>query len=210
MELRKRRKSGVDLAFRTGFENMQLQAIDVRRFRHGLHHQLGIRAVRVNEQCQHLCLGNQFQKKLEPFGHQFSAGKADASKVATRSSDIRHQPGRDRVAANDKDNRDRLGFAVGRACRSNIVCCDQIDLASDEVGGERRQSVVRPFGPAKFNCDVLPLSISGFAQSHAKRGYNRSVCVKSRAAKEPDHRHRFLLRAGRERRGNIRTRQQDY
>ena len=54
-----------------------------------------------------------------------------------------------------------------RACRRRG---DHVDLAADEIGGQRRQPIVVVLCPAVFDRDVLALDVAGVAQSLAKRG----------------------------------------
>ena len=72
-------------------------------------------------------------------------------------------------------------------------------LTANQIGRQRRQSIVLVLRPAIFDRHVPALDIAGFAQALAERAHTVRVPVRRCAAEEPDHRHRRLLRARRER-----------
>ena len=84
--------------------------------------------------------------------------------------------------------------------RRGTDCYDHINFAADKVGGHGGQPIVVTFGPAPFDHHVLPLEITGFAQSLAQRGQQMCTRARRRVAEEADHRHRPLLRPRRARR----------
>src|SRR5262245_64558387 len=64
--------------------------------------------------------------------------------------------------------------------------------------------------PAIFDRDILALDIAGFIQALTERGREGHIARSCRAVEKPDHRHRRLLRARRERpRGRRGTKQRD-
>jgi hypothetical protein len=65
----------------------------------------------------------------------------------------------------------------------------------NQIGRERRQSVILAFRPAVLDCHVLTLDVAGFLQTLAERGDERPPPVRRSAVEETDHRHRRLLRA---------------
>src|SRR5262245_28505485 len=62
----------------------------------------------------------------------------------------------------------------------------------DQVGGQRRQSVILPFRPAILDRRVLTLKCAGFLQALAERCEERLKAVGGRAVEKPDHGHRLL------------------
>jgi hypothetical protein len=70
-------------------------------------------------------------------------------------------------------------------------------LPIDQVGGERRQSIILTIGEAVLDCNVLAFDIARLVQAPVKRGDGQ--CVARLAEQESDRRHRWLLRARRER-----------
>ena len=77
-------------------------------------------------------------------------------------------------------------------------CHDYGDLAANQFGRQRRQPIVLIFGPAIFDRHVFSLDIAGLPQTLPER---RATFREPQAIErgEPDHRHRRLLRARRER-----------
>ena len=100
-----------------------------------------------------------------------------------------------------------LAAMAPRRCRSH----DHRHLAADQIGRQRRQPIELALGPAIFDRDVAALDVAGFAQALAERGQvRRSRTLSAIAAEKPDHRHRRLLRARRERpRGRRAAEQRD-
>ena len=49
---------------------------------------------------------------------------------------------------------------------------DHGHLTADQIGRQRRQSIVLALGPAVFDRDVLALDIAGFVQALPERGHN--------------------------------------
>src|SRR5262249_11926499 len=84
------------------------------------------------------------------------------------------------------------------------------DLATNQIGGERRKSVIAAFRPAILDRHILALDIAGLLQTLMKRAYHGCEAVGQSAVEEPDHRHRRLLRARRERPRGRRAAEQQY
>src|SRR5262249_40946116 len=76
---------------------------------------------------------------------------------------------------------------------------DHGHLAVNQFGCQGRQPIVLIFGPTIFDCDVPALSKASLAQASKECGYRRRPLPSRCTAKEPDHGHRRLLRARRER-----------
>ena len=111
-------------------------------------------------------------------------------------------PSCDRVAADREDDRNRRGRRLCRQCRrSTADGDDHAHLTADQIGRQRRQSIVLALRPAIFDRHILALDIAGFFQALAERGQRCGVLVRRYAAEEPDHRHRRLLRPRRKRPG---------
>ena len=97
---------------------------------------------------------------------------------------------------NHWDRRGRL--LRGNHRRVTALGHDHVDLAADQVSGQRWQSVVADLGPAVFDRDVLALEVAGFAQSLAERSEHplSAGVVRRCEGEDADHWHRLLLRAG--------------
>src|SRR6516162_968493 len=91
------RESCVDLGFRTGLQDLELQAfracgplcrVDAKPY---------LRALRVDEIADHPRLGNQLGDQLDPFLPQLRVEVGGASNVAARSREASDEAGLDRV-----------------------------------------------------------------------------------------------------------------
>src|SRR5215471_5696756 len=70
---------------------------------------------------------------------------------------------------------------------------------SCKCGKPRSTSVIAAFRPAILDRHILALDIAGLLQTLMKRAHHGCEAVGQSAVEEPDHRHRRLLRARRER-----------
>src|SRR5439155_10189160 len=78
-----------------------------------------------------------------------------------------------------------------------------------QISDQSRQSIRLIFCRAEFDRDVLTLDIVGFLQAPAESGHKMRHVNERCTAEKPDHRHRRLLRARRERPGGRATEQRD-
>jgi hypothetical protein len=69
----------------------------------------------------------------------------------------------------------------------------------NEIGRQRRQFVILAFRPAILDRHVLTVDVASLLQALAERLDERGISVWRCAVEKPDHRHRALLRARRER-----------
>src|SRR5947207_495572 len=68
----------------------------------------------------------------------------------------------DGVVAAREDDWDRRSRSFRREWRNDTAaCCDQIDLATDEIGSQCGQSIIAALCPAVFDRQILPLDIAG-------------------------------------------------
>ena len=70
---------------------------------------------------------------------------------------------------------------------------------TDEVGHQRRQAIVLAAEPMVLDEHVLALDVAAFAEAFNERGCMARGAIERPTADKPDHRHRGLLRARRER-----------
>src|SRR6266568_4703339 len=75
---------------------------------------------------------------------------------------------------------------------------DHRHLTAYQIGCEVGQSVVLVLRPAILDRHILALDVAGFTNALPECGQIACTISKRRAAEEPDHRHRRLLRARRE------------
>src|SRR5262249_36049529 len=113
--------------------------------------------------------------------------------IASWSVQAGDEPGCDRVAGGEKDDRygrrRRLGHGRGRGVRG-----DHAHLSAKEIGGQRRQTLVATLGPAVFDPYITPLYIAGFAEALAEGVCELRIFPGRSAVEEPDYGHRRLLR----------------
>ena len=122
-------------------------------------------------------------------------------KLATR-------PRRDGIAAECGDDRNRRRRGLGRQRRRFAAGRSKHGhRPAREFRRQRRQSVVLALRPAVFDRHVPAFDVSVFGQSPTERGHHMRALVGRRCAEIPDHRHRRLLRARRERPRRRRTAQ---
>ena len=76
---------------------------------------------------------------------------------------------------------------------------DHGDLAANQFRRQRRQAFDLVLGPAIFDRDVLSLDIACVLEALAECAQMFGVALRRLAVEEPNHRHRRLLRARRER-----------
>ena len=134
------------------------------------------------------------------FGPSSTFNVAHAREVAARSvqagdkSELR--PGRPPSRRRSESSWSPPLPRVPQAC---VIAAITATWRRTRSAAMRRQSIVLALRPAIFDRHVPALDIAGFAQALAERGEPGSVCFGRRAVQEPDHRHRRLLRARRER-----------
>ena len=113
--------------------------------------------------------------------------------------EARDQAEADRVAVEKEDDRGGRGCRLGGHHRRLAAGCDDGDLALDELGGERRQSIVAAARPAIDDGEVAVFDKSRLLEAEPERVEVRRERFGRSAAEKSDNRHRRLLRARRER-----------
>jgi hypothetical protein len=102
--------------------------------------------------------------------------------------------------ARREDNRNCRSRCFSGARRDGAACGGQYGHApTDEFRHQRWQSIDLIKSIAIFDRNVLTLDIAGFRKTPAKRCHEVRRILRCRNPDEPDHRHRRLLRAHRER-----------
>ena len=126
--------------------------------------------------------------------------KIDACQVAARPGEAGDKTKPDRVFGDGEDDGDRRGCRLGRQRHSRASeRGDHSDLPANQIGRQLRQSIELILGPAVHDRHVLALDIAGLFQALAKSAQTVRVRVRRCGVEEPDHWHRRLLRARRER-----------
>jgi hypothetical protein len=102
-------ESGVDLAFSSRIQDVELKAPYAHRFLHVSDGELVGRAVRVHQQGNDPGLGNQLREQFEPLGRYVTDEKAEAGQVAARPGKTGDEANCDRVT--EVENADELARA---------------------------------------------------------------------------------------------------
>src|SRR5262245_59254643 len=74
-----------------------------------------------------------------------------------------------------------------------------MDLAADQIGRKRRQSIMLVFCETVFDRHIAAVDITGFTQAATERGREIGPVILTERVQEPDRRHRRLLCARRNR-----------
>src|SRR5262249_46333504 len=156
--------------------------------------------VRIDEHGKSGGGGNQFAKQLYAFCLQRGRKKTHACPAATRSIEARNETKLNRVISGQEHDRNCFRHRLGGKCRRNATSGgNNRERMGDEISGKRRQPIVLTFRPAIFDGYVSSFDIACLIETLTECGYLVRRAVGRCAVEEPDHRHRRLLRARRER-----------
>ena len=133
------------------------------------------RVVHVPQEGEARDRGDRLLEELQSLGTEIRAEDGIAGDVFPGLSQARDQPGPDRIADADHDDRDGGGRLLGRAGRRRTEGRDQVDRAADQRRRRRCQPVGLPFPVAIFEGDVPALLIAEIAQAAAERVPYRRV-----------------------------------
>ena len=104
--------------------------------------------------------------ELQPLARDFHAQARHAGEITSRPRQAVHHSKCDRVATHLKDNRDRRSRRFRRERDRSAAGRGQYGyLPADEIGRERRQSIVLAFRPSILDRDIATLDISAFGQT---------------------------------------------
>src|SRR5262249_25597467 len=204
------RESGLDFAFAAGANdpNRHPQAAGGRlRF---LQLKLVAWIRRIPEHTDDGGLRDEIVEKPEAFGVQIARQYGGASAIAARSAETRYVPLPDWIAAGHENDRDACGQrhhdGIGAGADR-----DQRHTTLDQIGRERRQSIILILCPTIFDRQILALDKAGFQQAltECRRVSGRRSPGRRPRAQESNHRHRRLLRPRRDR-PRRRTAEQGY
>ena len=137
----------------------------------------------------------QFAQHPEPLGGNIGVDRGDAGDVAAGPVEAGDKAEFDRIAAGGEHHRNGSGGVLGRHRGGGAAGGgDQRHLAADQLGGEVRQPLVVPVGPAIVDGDVVAVDETGLAQAFEKRIEAALVLLRRTGMQKPDHRQRRLLR----------------
>jgi hypothetical protein len=102
--------------------------------------QLGIRRIGRVDQRRHAGRrGHQFTQQFQSFRRQFAGEKVRSGEIPTRAREAGDKTELDRVGADVKDDGDRCGCSLGRACGSVAACGNNdCDLFLNQIFRQRR------------------------------------------------------------------------
>src|SRR5262249_53958570 len=119
--------------------------------------------------------------------------------IASRWAEAGDQPKLDRIAAGIEDDWNRIGCCLCREHRSSVHRDNDGHLTTNQFGRHRWQPIISALRPAVFDRHVPALDIARLLQALTECIQHGPVSLERCAVEEPDHRHRALLCAGRER-----------
>jgi len=123
-----------------------------------------------------------------------------AGGVAARSIEARYQAELDWVTAHAKHDRDRRSGSLSRDRGvGRTGSSDHPHAAANEIGRQLRQAIVLAFRPPILYRQILALDVPGVSKALPERGHKVGPLGGGTGVNEPNHRHRLVLRARRER-----------
>src|SRR5262249_25436280 len=150
----------------------------------------------------------QLMQQPKPLCPKFRRQDGDTGHVAARPVETGNAAELNRVAAGCEDDRDRRSRRLGRNCRGGVTRSDHCHLTAYKIGCEVGQSIVLVLRPAILDRHVLAFDVAGFTSALPECGQKVRIVGRRQAAEKPDHRHRRLLRARRERPRDYRAAEQ--
>src|SRR5262245_42144094 len=132
----------------------------------------------VDEQSNDRRPGEQLTREFEPLRPDFEVKLGRASHVAAWSVQAGDKTQLDWVAPGREYDRNGRRRRFGRQRRRCAGRGDDRDLALDQVGRQRWQSVIVTFRPAILDSRVLTIDVADFLQTLAERGRVRRIPVR--------------------------------
>jgi hypothetical protein len=155
---------------------------------------LDIGIVRVDEEPDNVDRGRELMQQLQSFWSDLHVQAGNAGDIAAWPAKACHQAQLHRIEAGDQDDRDRRRRSPSGQHRSEIRH-DHVDPTMDQIGPQRRQTIVLTFGPAILDCDILSFDEAGVFQALAESARSHRIPIGGCAVEKADHRNRSLLRA---------------
>ena len=133
-------------------------------------------------------------QELQSLPTQFHVQRGHACEVATRSIEACSEADLNWIGASDENNGNRGCRSFGR-CRRLAVRDNHGHPTTNQIGRQRRQTIISPLRPAIFDRHVPALDPPRFFQTLMECDQKLRVLAGRPGVEEPDHRHRRLLRA---------------
>jgi len=161
------RKSGFEVAVRAGLHDMKLNPKRAGSHAGVTRDSFRIGIGRIDEQRNRGRRRTELMQQLKPLRHQLHIQSGDAGEIAAWPSEARDQAELHRIDSGSEHDRNRRGCRLRGCCR-NMVGDDDARLATNQFGGQCRQSVVLLVGPAVFDGDILAFGEPGFTKAVAE------------------------------------------
>src|SRR6516165_1637078 len=158
-----------------------------------------IRTGRIYEHADRGGVGNHFVQQLKLLRHQEGVEIAYPCDVPAWSIEAGDKPKLYGIGPSLEHDRNCRGRSLGSECGRGAGPGDHSDPPANKISGQGRQSIVVFLRPAVFDRDIPPLDIAGFLKTFTEGSHKERVSSGCSAAEKPDHRHRRLLRARRQR-----------
>src|SRR6516165_6430755 len=143
---------------------------------------------------------NHIAQESKPFALNLPEKLLHSGGIAAGPVKADDQPQADWIVADAEDDWNRRSRYFGSARRGGTPDRnDHCDLPANKIGGKYRQTSIITSSPSEIDRDILALNIAGFVKPLSECHQIGLPRRMRRAAEEPDHRYRRLLRARRER-----------
>src|SRR5262249_34743708 len=197
--LDERRKGCIDLLRVARTYDMKLKPELMRCVLRLLRVQLCIWIGWIYEQTHDRGVGYRFAHHLQSDCHRGRGEEAHTGHIAIWSAEASNEPELDRIATGAEDNRDRRSHCLDHHRRNVIARVDHGYWLVDEITGQRHQAIILVFSVLVVNRAVAALDKPYAAKALANPSLPLRGSRTRAAAQIPHHRHRGLLRAGRQR-----------
>src|SRR5262249_13447365 len=147
----------------------------------------------------------QHSKKL---GRQGDNGKNDTRDIAARPVEACDQANSDRIGSDDEYDGRRRGCRFARLRRISAGPYDRRHLPTNAISRQSLYPILLIVSPVILDPDVFALNESRVIQALPESIDNKREAGSRCASEEPDHRHRWLLRARSERPSSRRATEQ--
>ncbi len=128
------------------------------------------RLARIDQPGDYGRAGNKLMQQSQSLRLKLVGEDRDPGDVASRAVETGDQAELHWIAADREDDRNRRGCRLGGERRGVGPGEQHGHFPIDQVGGERRQSIVLTIGKAVLDCNILPFDIAGLVQTPVKRG----------------------------------------
>src|SRR5262249_52348523 len=197
-------KGSIDFAWGLGIQVQEVAPEFARRKLHVLLFNFDIRSFWIAQPGNGGRRRDQLVQQLQALWLQGSVSKAHAGDIAARPVEAGHDPACNGIAAGDEHDRYRRGGSPSRA-HGDLLTDNHGYMPAHQVRHQFRESIELVLCPSELDRYVVAVDEIGFLQAVAERRYPIDGIDSRRRVENPDHRHRALLRARRERPSNRRA-----